>query len=380
MQLNDTELRLIEGAIPPQLLPSNALPTQFQIPALDEAIPRRALFLEYVTDYATLARNLIDAGVINPDDLPDTVATPEQIVGHGLGTWFSRRIGGLEHMRFDIELLDAVTANAEMDFHHAEGAPFTGATFAVRGSEADLRFVKDVALSVENVVPGLFLTAFTELLSSSYKTIEFNHPVRILEQETAYSLWGNDLHSVTDEEAREELMERYGEEVDTDYWMPQQVIEAYGNGFCFSLKSKSTLAIPRRQRPRFPTRRLKKLSKHQNKQVAGIAKRLLSLRRAARRVEALNLSLPHVDNRSVRCHWAACVILFDGDDRVRQFMDQEGQYLWENGEGSDLHAIEQLPETAAELKTYFENLDALFDLIAQMDALIPQISYPAFGE
>lgn len=380
MQLNDTELHRIEGAIPPQLRPSNSLPAQFQLPALDEAIPRRALFLEYVTDYVALARNLIDAGVINHDDLPDTVATPEQVVGHGLKAWFSRRIGGLEHMRFDVELMDAVTANDVMQFDHAQGEPFTGATFAVKGGETDLRFVKDVALAVEKVVPGLFLTAFTELMAAGYKTIEFSHPERILEQETSYSLWGNDLSSVTDEEARSELADRYGEEVETDYWMPNQVIEAYGNGFCFSMKSAARPTIPKRQRPRFPTRRLKKLSKHQNKSVAGIAQRLLSLRRAANRVNALKLSLPHVENRSVRCLWAACVILFDGDDRVRQFMDQEGQFLFESGEGSDYHAIEQLPETAADLKTYFENLDALFDLIAQMDALIPAISYSYFAE
>jgi hypothetical protein len=61
-------------------------------------------------------------------------------------------------------------------------------------------------------------------------------------------------------------------------------------------------------------------------------------------------------------------------------MDQEGQYLWENGEGTDLHAIQQLPETASELATCFEKYDALLDLVIQMDALIPSLSYCAYAE
>lgn len=375
MQLNNTELRLIEGVIPTQ-----SLPTFFQLPGLHEDVSRTAIVVRYETDFSALGRGLIEAEIINLDDIPDTVTSSQQVVAEGLRAWFMRRIGGLEHMRFDVEIFDAEAANAHIDNPQFEGAPFTGPTFAIRGSEAQLRYVEDVARAVEKEVPGLFLTAYTELISASYRTVEIQHPERILENETSYSLWGNDIHSVQDEEAREALIERYGDDSETsiDYYMPDAILEAYGNGFCFDMSTATRSRQGKKKQPRFSNRRLRKLARQGSKKVAAIAKGLLALRRASHRVQKLDARFKGPDG--MRCYWVACLLLFNNDDRVTHFMDQEGQYLWENGEGTDLHAIEQLPETASDLATYFEKLDALFDLVIQMDALIPNLSYCAYAE
>lgn len=375
MQLNNTEMGLLEGAVPTQ-----SLPTLFQLPVLHESVPRTALMVHYKSDFSQLGRNLLDAEIINPDDISDEAGTPQQVVAEGLRAWFMRRIGGLHHMRFDVQVLDAESANEEVEHPDWNGRIFTGPTLAIRGAETELRFVEDIARSIEKLVPGLFLTAYTELVAASYRTVEVQHPERILENETSYSLWSNDIHSVTDEEARQELEERFGheDEADIDRYMPGAILEAYGNGFCFSMTMNDRPKPSKKRRPRFSNRKLRNLARRSNKHVAAIAKGLLGLRRAALRVENLDARLPSTDG--LRCYWVASILLFNDDDRCSQYMDQEGQYLWENGDGTDLHSIEQLPETASELAIYFDNLDALFDLVSHMDALIPSLSYSAFAE
>lgn len=367
MQLNINELEQIKNAVP-----ALSLPTNFQLPTLHESIPRKGQYVKYQTDFAELGRQLLAARIINPDDVSEDAITPKQVVEQGLRAWFMQRIGCLNHMRFNVRVLDAENANAAAKDGGWEDLTFSGAAVCLIGDVAELRFVKDIAQHVESKAPDLFLTAFTELATASCRTIDIHHPQRILEMEAAYSLWGTDISSVTDAEAREELLERYGEgEEETDYYMPDQMLEAFGNGFCLDITRKG----PVKKRRRYPDLKLKKLAKNDDQTVAGVASQLLSLRRAHKRVIDLNASFTQAEQFNARPLYVGCILLFSGDDRETHFMDDEHQHLMETGEGTELYAIDQLPATAAELKTHFQKLDALFDLIAQMDALIPKISY-----
>jgi PRTRC genetic system protein F len=373
MQLNINELLQLKNAIP-----SLSLPTNFQLPTLHESIPRKAQHINYQTDFGSLGEQLLAAGVIDPDSISEEAVNAKQIVEQGLRAWFMHRIGKLHYMRFDVRVLDAEHANAAAKDGGWENLTFDSAAVALTGDVAEMRFVKDIAHHVEALVPELFLTAFTELAEASYRTVDIHQPLRILEMEASYSLWGNDLWSVTDEEAREELLERYGEDEETtDYYMPDQMLDAYGNGFCFS---GSRTGKPIKKLRKFPDLRLKKLARHEDPTVAGIASQLLKLRRARKRVSDLGASFCQAEQCGARAMYAACILLFSGDDRETHFMDDEHQHLMETGEGTELYALDKLPATAAELKPHFQKLDALFDLIAQMDALIPKISYSPDAE
>lgn len=371
MQLNVNELLHLKTAIP-------SLPTNFQLPTLHPSIPCKAQHINYQTDFGTLGEQLLVAGIIDPDSISEEAVTPKLIVEQGLRAWFMRRIGNLNYMRFDVRVLDAEHANAAAKDGGWENLTFDSAAVSLTGDIAEMRFVKDIAHYVEERVPDLFLTVFTELTKASYRTIDIHHPQRILEMEAAYSLWGNDIHSVTDAEAREELLERYGEDGEvTDYYMPDQMLEAFGNGFCLDVTRTGRVAKKRR---RFPELKLKKLARGDDPTIAGIASQLLELRRASKRVQDLGASFTQADECHARPLYVGSILLFSGDDRETHFMDDEHQHLMETGEGTELYAIDQLPATAAELKTHFQKLDALFDLIAQMDALIPKISYSPNAE
>lgn len=373
MQLNSNELQQIKNAIP-----SLSLPTNFQLPSLHASIPRTAQHTKYQTDFGSLGEQLLVAGVIDPNAITDDAVTPKQIVEQGLRAWFMHRIGKLHYMRFDVRVLDAENANEAAKDGGWEDLTFDSPAVALTGDIAELRVVRDIAHHVEAKVPELFLNAFTELADASYQTVEIHQPIRILEMEAAYSLWGNDLWSVTDEEAREELLERYGEdEGTTDYYMPDQMLKAFGDGFCFS---GSRRGQPIKKRRKFSNLQLKKLARHEDATVAGIASQLLKLREARKRVSDLGASFCQAEQSGARSLYVGCILLFSCDDRETHFMDDEHQHLMENGEGTELFALDKLPTTAAELKPHFQKLDALFDLIAQMDALIPIISYSPNAE
>lgn len=373
MQLNSNELRHLKNAIP-----SLSLPTNFQLPSLHESIPRKAQHINYQTNFGSLGEQLLAARIIEPEAISETAVNAKQIVEQGLRVWFMRRIGKLQHIRLDVRVLDAEHANDAAIEGGWENLTFDCAAVALTGDVAEMRYVRDIAHHVEAEVPELFLTAFTELAEAGYKTIELHQPLRILEMEASYSLWGNDMWSVTDQEAREELSERYGEdEATSDWYMPDQMLEAYGNGFCFSGTRKGE---PTKKRRKFPDLKLKKLARHEDPMVAGIAFQLLKLRRARKRVSDLDASFFQAEQCDARSLYVGCILLFSGDDRETQFMDDEHQHLMENGSGTEMYSIDKLPSTAVELKTYFEKLDALFDLIAQMDALIPKISYSSDAE
>lgn len=367
MQLDINELEQIKNAIP-----AFALPTNFQVPTLHDSIPRKGQFIKYQTDFSEFGRQLLAARIINPCSVSENAITTNQIVEQGLRAWFMERIGHLSHMRFDVRVLDAEVANSVARDGGWEDLTFDGPAICLTGDIAEIRCVKDIAHYVESKAPELFLTAFTELTEASYRTIEIQNPQRILEMEASYSLWGEDIHSITDTDAREELLDRYGEEEKvSDYYMPDQMLAAFGNGFCLNITRKG----PVKKRRRFPDLKLKKLANHEDQTVSGIASQLLNLRRAMKQVADLDASFSQAEQFNARPMYVGCILLFSGDDRETHFMDDEHQHLMETGEGTELYAINQLPATAAELKSHFQKLDALFNLITQMDALIPKLSY-----
>jgi PRTRC genetic system protein F len=371
MQLNSLELQQLENAIP-----SRTFNAGFQLPTLNNAIPRTAAYTPYQTNFGTLGMQLLAAGVIDPETIPEDAVSPALVVEQGLKAWFAKRIGQFQHMRVDAKLLDAESANDEAESNHWEDISFTGAAIALTGGTTEIRYVKDIALHVEKQVPDLFLTVFTEVMAAGYRTIELQQPCRILDQTAAYSLWDTDIYSVTDEEAAESLAERYGE-VDGDYYMPDAMLEAFGNGYCFNI---TRIGKKSRKVRKFPTLLLKKLRKHQDQTVAAMASGLLNLRDATRRADKLAAHLQRPGNYDAQPLYVGCILLFSGDDREDQFMDDDGRQLWDNGLGSEIHAMEQLPATVADMKTYFQQLDALLDLAGKIDALIPIISYSPYAE
>lgn len=366
MKINSNELRAIENAIP-------SLPIQntFQIPSLHDSIPRISTYAKAPTNFGALGMQLLEAGIIDPATVDGNVTHPTEIIFQGLENWFLKRISHLEHIQFDVEFMDAENANTKLKYENWDNLELTGPGIALTGRFCDVRLVKDVALHVEQLVPSFFLTTFNELVAASYRSIDLHHPNLSLERSASYHLWSNDIHSVTDKEAEEELRERFGDEVDVTRYMPDAILEVLGNGFCFDITRNG----PQPKRRQYSDLRVKKLAKHSDPIVAGIASQLLALRKAARNFEPHRDLFHHPHEFCTQSFYAGCILMFQGDEREARFMDEDFQELMNYGEGTDVYGVMQLADTVGEIRTQFKKIEAFLNLVTQMDKLISKISY-----
>jgi PRTRC genetic system protein F len=362
MKITNTEMRLLDSATFPPM-PATA----FQLPSLNCNIPVQAEMVTAVSDYSALATALLDAGVIDPADIPDTVGNAAQIVNHGLAAWFKPRISGLNYMRFDVALYDAEAANGFVKEMYLDASTeFTSFALAFEGShESPFFYVENTAKKIEALAPGLFLTAFSTLTHASWRTIDVRCPEAILNNVT-YQLWECDLSEVTtDEAAMEAVIERFGETEASDEYLPSKVIPGFGDGYCFTKFSKTK---------HLKKAALKKLAKSENALVAEIAAKTLELNANIEKVKKFDTGLPGVADLQAHSISVGCTMLFRDDPVVLQYVDDEVNDAYNAGDATELIGIESIPTTAAELKTYFSKLDLCLAVVRQINALIPLLA------
>jgi PRTRC genetic system protein F len=340
MKITNTEMRLLDSATFPPM-PATA----FQLPSLNCNIPVEAEMVTAVSDYSALATALLDAGVIDPADIPDAVGNAAQIVNHGLAAWFKPRISGLKYMRFDVNLYDAEA------FEGSHESPFF--------------YVENTAKKIEALAPGLFLTAFSTLTHASWRTIDVRCPEAILNNVT-YHLWECDLSEVTtDEAAMEAVIERFGETEASDEYLPSKVIPGFGDGYCFT-KFSDTKHLSKAA--------LKKLAKSEDSLVAEIAAKTLELNANIEKIKKLETGLPGVADLQAHSISVGCTMLFREDPVVLQYVDDEVNDAYNAGDATEMIGIESIPMTAAELKTFFSKLDLCLAVVRQINALIPLLA------
>lgn len=362
MKITNTEMRLLDSATFPPM-PATA----FQLPTLNYNIPAHAEMVTAVSDYSALATALLDAGVIDPADIPDSVGNAAQIVSHGLAAWFKPRISGLNYMRFDVALYDAEAANCYVkDMWLDASTEFTSFALAFEGSDnSPFFYVENTAKKIEALAPGLFLTAFSTLTHASWRTIDVRCPEAILSNVT-YQLWECDLSEVTtDEAAMEAVIERFGETEASDEYLPSKLIPGFGDGYCFT-KFSTTKHLSKAA--------LKELVKSGDALVAEVAARTLELSASIERVTKLDIGLPGVGSLQAHSISVGCTMLFREDPVVLQYVDDEVNDAYNAGDATELIGIESIPMTAAELKSYFFKLDLCLAVVRQINALIPLLA------
>jgi len=72
--------------------------------------------------------------------------------------------------------------------------------------------------------------------------------------------------------------------------------------------------------------------------------------------------------------FTACSIGFNRDDRYTTYVDDYVNGMYESGDYSEYLTVNEFPSDPAELDSFFIKLDALFRLMAEVDALIPLLS------
>lgn len=360
MQLNLIEMRVLQGAAITPPTPALA----FQLPTINAAVPRFTEIVDREVDFTTFARALLDAGVIQPEMIGSSASTPKCIVEQGLRAWFKERTDRINYLKFDVHVFDAIAANDLHRGYNEEPADYTGWVFALEGHETtEVRCAEPIALELEKKCPGLFYTAFSAMEQGGYSTVDILTPTQVIEQTASWMLWEGDLSEIpTDADALEYLVDRYGDEAER--YLPSTLMKVWGQGYC----------LPRKGQQPLSARKLKKLCKSQDQQVATIARQLIKLREVKRYAEECGTKMPGLDKVEAQPLFTGCSIGFNRDDRYTEFIDAHVNSMYESGEYTEFLSIGELPSDPDELDSYFIKLDALFRLMAEVDALIPLLS------
>jgi len=358
MQLNPIEMSVLERVANIPQPPALA----FQLPTINAAVPHFVEIVNREVDYTTFARALVNADVIKPDMIGAHASTPKCILEQGLRAWFKAHTDRMKYLTFDVHVFDAEAAN-ELQFGDSDGEPtnFKNWVFGLHGDPtSEVRVAEPIALQLEEKCPGLFYSAFSAIESGGWKTADILTPMMVIDQVASYQLWDGDFSELpTDEDAMELLVDRFGE--DAKNYLPSVLLKVWGQGFCF----------PRKGQRAFSKRKLKRHSKSNDKQVATVARQLLKLRDALEYVKQCGAMFGGPHGCSL---FTACSIGFNRDDRYTTYVDDYVNGMYESGDYSEYLTVNEFPSDPAELDSFFIKLDALFRLMAEVDALIPLLS------
>lgn len=360
MQLNSTEMRVLQGAANTAQMPVLA----FQLPTINAAVPHHTEIVNREVDFVTITTALLDAEVIKPEMIGTDASTRKCVLEQGLRAWFKERTDPIKYLKFHVHILDAVAAHDIHSGYHDEPHEYGNWVFALEGVEtSEVRYAEPLALALEKKCPGLYYTAFCALEQGGWKTVDILTPAMIIEQTASYMLWDGDWSEMpTDEEAMEYLVDRYGDQAER--YLPSVLMKVWGEGFCFGRKG---------QKP-FSATKLRKLSKSKDLQIASIANQVLKLNEAQRYAAGIGAEMPGLDTVEGHPLFTACCVGFNRDDRYTEFIDAYINGMYEAGEYTEFLSVGELPSDPDEIGSYFKKLDALFRLMAEVDALIPLIS------
>lgn len=310
-------------------------------------------------DWSDFARNLMDVGIFDASDVPDYVEDTRQIIFHGLTAWCSRHIKETDCISLGFMLKNVTELTNEFSLVSEDELPKQKYVLLLSCENSVCCHVEPVASILEKVCPGLIATAFDTLLRAS-QIADFV----LLPQETldifAMMTWEGDS-TVSDDEARQWLMESYGEV--NDAYLPSVIRKECGDSVCFG---RTTLSL----------KRLIQLSKSGDRRIATITKQILKLKGNIQNAIAkrADRDLCEIGNllETFRCI-RPCTIFFNENRLVYDAVSDDYQ-MGMSSDGTDFQGFASIPDATSELRCFFERLETLFDLIHEMGELIELVT------
>lgn len=311
-------------------------------------------------DWSGLARNLMDAGIFGASDVPDYVEDTRQVIFHGLTAWCTRHIKETDYISLGFMLKTVAELTNEFSLVSEDELPKQKYVLLLLCENSICCHVEPVASILEKICPGLIATAFDTLFRASLIANFVLLPQDTLEI-FALMNWEGDS-SVSDNEARQWLMEYHGE-VNDDY-LPSVIRKECGESVCFG--STTTLSL----------KRLIRLSQSRDRRIAAIAGQILKLKGRIQNAKAKRADHDLCGIESLldafRCI-KPCTIFFNENRLVYDAVSDDYQ-TGMSADGTDFQGYACIPDEVLEIKRFFERLETLFDLIYAMGEMIELVT------
>lgn len=350
---------------------SSAIPAPilgFQLPSLAPTIPKAAVVRYTQSNMAKLAINLVNAGVINPRDVPETVTSAADVVSHSLGAWFTTRTRNLKRLKFSVSIVSSETATEFFQYTDGPEREFHGEPVLVIDSPSyeEPYQMYPFASKLDGEGRKVLASALDAIGTASVYTVDVRTPHELFNEFCAWNWEGDWTEVPTEKEARKMVIERHGEEGDIQSYLPSYACPVFGHDL-FKWTKK---------RPWRKQKWLRRYAKTHRGKAATVARETAILLDLLAPIRESEICMPDLSDIWIRPTTFAAALVYKDDPIVWETLDNMNEIAYNAGEACEMLGIAELPATAADLKTYFNNLDTCLAVLRQMDKVMALISTP----
>ena len=337
------------------------------LPAIGSDVKTRAVMRwNAEKDVASLIGAQFNSGVLRPRDVPEFKGAGDALA-HGFFAWAKRHTPRLDCLGFDFVLCDVQAVQDVVQYQEdsSEFNPTSPVYLGIEITEESIFEIGRRAAELRNVHPRLVSTAMVLINRAAGRTMSVRTPDEFL-GEFASWFWDGDSNA-TDEEAREMLTDRFGEdEAEMDYYLPSVVRPQLcpDDMDVYRWHAKTRRYLPQRALGVAALRRLQRFTSGRT-------------RRICAELEKLSLMLQRVGNRDLfgceyrpRCAYASATLTVENDTRVGEVLDSHYEYLASAGDGTTYLGFTPLASTPDAIRKQYADWSQGLSILGQLDRVI----------
>jgi PRTRC genetic system protein F len=337
------------------------------LPTIGSAVRTRAVMRWTAEkDVAGLISAQFDSGALSARDVPAFKGAGDALA-HGFFAWAKRQTPRLECIGFDFVLCD-VSAVQEVVQYQEDNSDFNPRSPVYLGIEVLEERIFEIgrrAADLRNVHPRLVSTAMVLINRGAGRTMWIRTPDEFL-GEFASWFWDGDLRA-TDEEARESLKDRFGDdEMEIEHYLPSVVRPELcpDDMDVFRWHASRRHYVPQRALGVAALRRLQRFTSGRTRQICAD-------------LEKLSLMLQRVGSRNLfdcayrpRSAYAAATLTVQNDSRVGDVLDSHYEYLASAGDGTTYLGYIPVASTPEAICRQYADWAQGLSILGQLDRVI----------
>lgn len=341
------------------------------LPAIGSDVhTRAALRWNAEKEVAGLIAAQFDSGVLQARDVRQFKGAGDALA-HAFFAWARRRTARLTCLNFNFVLCD-VAAVREVVQYQEDASDFEETSSVYLGIEIEQESICEIgrrAAQLRRAHPRLVSTAFALINRAAGRTMWVRTPDEFL-GEFASCYWDGDSNA-TDEEARESLRERLGDdEPEIENYLPSVVRSELCPAEMDVVRwhpTRRTLV----QEPALGVAALRRLQRFTTGPT----------RRVCRELERLTLILRQAGNRSLfecsfrpRSAYAAATLTVQNDARIGELLDWHYDYLANAGDGTTFYGFVPFASTPEAIRKQYAHWAMGLSVLGQLDRVIASLA------
>lgn len=335
----------------------------FNLPTIHKSVPTIATMALQNGEIADYVKTLIAIGVIDLRRISKSARTASDILSQGMSRWFTQRTSTLKYVKFDIAVTEA--QNIHDRFGLNSGSTEGGLYLMFSCEDEEFYKFKPASIRLEAACPGLTGATIAAIERASYSTIHVRTGSELFDT-FAHWNWDGDTEA-SEEEAREMLIDRFGEESkDIEDHLPSKAKKIFGMDI-FNHKQKHIAEQKLTQLATAPRNSLAK-------RVAAEVIKLQSLTELCEKQKIRFPRMHDAEDEESETVFHGCCLLYEEHAHIVETYDTQINDLYNCGTGTHTVGFAALPMKGLDLLKFFNRVDTSLNLLTQLDKVIGLIA------